>query len=89
MNRREFRQRIADLLARRLREGYEGPGEDPSPPAKKPPAKEAATLENAPQEGIDGMCSSQAGWLNETPKTRRSCSSLAGRPCWCDVHPAG
>ena len=44
MNRREFRQRIADLLARRLREGYEGPGEDPSPPAKKPPAKEAATL---------------------------------------------
>jgi hypothetical protein len=39
-----FRQRMADLVARQRRAAYEGPGEDPAPPAKKPPAKEAATV---------------------------------------------
>ncbi len=45
MNNREFRERIADLVARQRRAAYEGPGEDPAPPvAKKPAAKEAATV---------------------------------------------
>ena len=44
VNNREFRQRMADLVARQRRAAYEGPGEDQAPPTKKPPAKEAATV---------------------------------------------
>ncbi|MGA7239705.1 MAG: hypothetical protein WBY44_28760 [Bryobacteraceae bacterium] len=42
MNSREFRQRIAELVARQKRAAYEGPSEEPAPVTKKPPAKEAA-----------------------------------------------
>jgi hypothetical protein len=44
MNSREFRERIADLVARQRRAAYAGPGEDPAPPTKKPPAKETAKV---------------------------------------------
>ena len=44
MNNREFRQHIADLVARQ--------GEDQAPPTKKPPAKEKGNPENAPQECV-------------------------------------
>ena len=44
MNDREFRQRMADLVARQRRAAYEGPCEDQAPPAKKPPMKETAKV---------------------------------------------
>jgi hypothetical protein len=54
MNNREFRQRIADLVASQRRAAYEGPGEDPAPPVKKPPANEAATPEKA-QDALEAL----------------------------------
>jgi hypothetical protein len=45
VNNSEFRERLADLVARQRRAAYEGPGEEQAPPAtKKPPAKETAKV---------------------------------------------
>lgn len=44
MNNREFRQRMADLVARQRRAAYEGASEDPAAVTKKPPAKETAKV---------------------------------------------
>jgi hypothetical protein len=44
VNNREFRQRLADLVASQRRAAYEGPSEDPAAPTKKPPAKETAKV---------------------------------------------
>jgi hypothetical protein len=44
MTDREFRQRIAELVARQRRAAYEGKGEDPTTAVKKPPTKEATKV---------------------------------------------
>jgi hypothetical protein len=44
MNNREFRQHLADLVARQRRAAYEGPSEDPASTTKKPPANETAKV---------------------------------------------
>ena len=44
MNNREFRQRMAELVAQQRRAAYQGPSEEKAPATKKPPTQETAKV---------------------------------------------